>query len=160
MPALIVLLLVGAAAAQRPDSLLARMTLEEKLGQLNLLSAGGKASPEQVALVRRGLVGGLFNVIGTENTGAADRVATTESRLKIPMLFGLDVIHGFRTVFPVPLGMAASWDMDLIERAQTVAARESRAAGIHWTFAPMVDIARDARWGRIVEGAGEDPVLG
>src|SRR5437773_2468590 len=104
--ALLVMLPLGTAGAQSFDSLLARMTLEEKLGQLNLLSAGGKASPEQTTLVRRGLVGGLFNVIGTENTQAVDRVATTESRLKIPLLFGLDVIHGFRTIFPIPLAEA------------------------------------------------------
>ncbi len=160
MPALIALLLAGAAAAQSPDSLLARMTLEEKLGQLNLLSAGGKASPEQVALVRRGLVGGLFNVIGTDNTGAADRVATTESRLKIPLLFGLDVIHGFRTIFPIPLAEAGAFYPDLAEATARAAGREAAAAGINWTFAPMVDIARDPRWGRIAEGAGEDPYLG
>src|SRR5260221_3690694 len=93
----------SAAPAQNLDSLLARMTLEEKLGQLNLLSAGGRASPQQLDLARRGLLGGLFNVIGTENTQAANRVATTESRLKIPLLFRLDVIHGFRTTFPIPL---------------------------------------------------------
>ena len=159
MPALIALLLAGAAAAQSPDSLLARMTLEEKLGQLNLLSAGGRASPEQVALVRRGLVGGLFNVIGTENTGAADRVATTESRLKIPLLFGLDVIHGFRTIFPIPLAEAGAFDPELAEATARAAGREAAAAGINWTFAPMVDIARDPRWGRIAEGSGEDPYL-
>jgi beta-glucosidase len=160
MPALIVLLLVGTAAAQRPDSLLARMTLEEKLGQLNLLSAGGKASPEQVALVRRGLVGGLFNVIGTENTQAVDRVATAESRLKIPLLFGLDVIHGFRTIFPIPLAEAGAFDPELAEATARAAGREAAAAGINWTYAPMVDIARDPRWGRIAEGSGEDPYLG
>jgi beta-glucosidase len=160
MPALIVLLLVGTAAAQGPDSLLAAMTLEEKLGQLNLLSAGGKASPEQTALVRRGLVGGLFNVIGTENTRAVDRVATTESRLKIPLLFGLDVIHGFRTIFPIPLAEAGAFDPDLAEATARAAGREAAAAGINWTYAPMVDIARDPRWGRIAEGSGEDPYLG
>ena len=148
------------AAAQNLDSLLARMTLEEKLGQLNLLSAGGKASPEQTALVRRGLVGGLFNVIGTENTQAVDRVATTESRLKIPLLFGLDVIHGFRTIFPIPLAEAGAFDVDLAEATARAAGREAAAAGINWTYAPMVDIAHDPRWGRIAEGSGEDPYLG
>jgi beta-glucosidase len=151
---------LAVAPAQSPDSLLARMTLEEKLGQLNLLSAGGRASPEQTALVRRGLVGGLFNVIGTENTGAADRVATTESRLKIPLLFGLDVIHGFRTIFPIPLAEAGAFDPDLAEATARAAGREAAAAGINWTYAPMVDIARDPRWGRIAEGSGEDPYLG
>ena len=151
---------LATAPAQNVDSLLARMTLEEKLGQLNLLSAGGKASPEQTALVRRGLLGGLFNVIGTENTRAVDRVATTESRLKIPLLFGLDVIHGFRTIFPIPLAEAGAFDPELAEATARAAGREAAAAGINWTFAPMVDIARDPRWGRIAEGSGEDPYLG
>jgi beta-glucosidase len=160
LTALLALLPLGTAAAQNVDSLLAAMTLEEKLGQLNLLSAGGKASPEQTALVRRGLVGGLFNVIGTENTRAVDRVATTESRLKIPLLFGLDVIHGFRTIFPIPLAEAGAFDPELAEATARAAGREAAAAGINWTFAPMVDIARDPRWGRIAEGSGEDPYLG
>jgi beta-glucosidase len=159
------LLPLGAAASQTAtdrhiDSLLAAMTLEEKLGQLNLLSAGGKASPEQTALVRRGLVGGLFNVIGAENTQAVDRVATTESRLKIPLLFGLDVIHGFRTTFPIPLAEAGAFDPDLAEATARAAGREAAAAGINWTYAPMVDVAHDPRWGRIAEGSGEDPYLG
>jgi len=163
--ALLTLLPLGAAASQTAtdrhiDSLLAAMTLEEKLGQLNLLSAGGKASPEQTALVRRGLVGGLFNVIGTENTRAVDRVATTESRLKIPLLFGLDVIHGFRTIFPIPLAEAGTFDPELAEATARAAGREAAAAGINWTYAPMVDIARDPRWGRIAEGSGEDTYLG
>src|SRR5258706_5033145 len=136
------------------------MTLEEKLGQLNLLSAGGKASPQQLDLARRGLLGGLFNVIGTENTLAANRVATTESRLKIPLLFGLDVIHGFRTIFPIPLAEAGSFDPELAEATARAAGREAAAAGINWTYAPMVDIARDPRWGRIAEGSGEDTYLG
>jgi len=151
---------LATAPAQNVDSLLAHMTLEEKLGQLNLLSAGGKASPEQTALVRRGLVGGLFNVIGTENTRAVDRVATTESRLKIPLLFGLDVIHGFRTIFPIPLAEAGAFDPELAEATARAAGREAAAAGVNWTYAPMVDIARDPRWGRIAEGSGEDPYLG
>jgi len=160
LTALFVLLPVGTAPAQNPDSLLARMTLEEKLGQLNLLSAGGRASPQQVDLARRGLLGGLFNVIGTENTRAVDRVATTESRLKIPLLFGLDVIHGFRTIFPIPLAEASAFDPELAEATARAAGREAAAAGINWTYAPMVDIARDPRWGRIAEGSGEDPYLG
>jgi len=148
------------AGAQTFDSLLARMTLEEKLGQLNLLSVGGKTTPEQVALVRRGLVGGFLNVVGAENTRAVDRVATTESRLKIPLLFGLDVIHGFRTIFPIPLAEAGAFDPELAEATARAAGREAAAAGINWTYAPMVDIARDPRWGRIAEGSGEDPYLG
>src|SRR6185503_20376454 len=162
--ALFTLVPLAAAASQtatdrRIDSLLAAMTLEEKLGQLNLLSAGGRASPEQTALVRRGLVGGLFNVIGTENTRAVDRVATTETRLKIPLLFGLDVIHGFRTIFPIPLAEAGAFDPELAEATARAAGREAAAAGINWTYAPMVDIAHDPRWGRIAEGSGEDAYL-
>lgn len=148
------------AGAQTIDSLLARMTLEEKLGQLNLLSANGQAAPAQLDQVRQGLVGGLFNVIGASAMRAAQDVAVKESRLKIPLIFGLDVIHGYRTTFPIPLAEAASWDPELVEAAERVAAQEASAAGINWTYAPMVDIARDARWGRIAEGSGEDPYLG
>jgi beta-glucosidase len=148
------------AAAQNIDSLLARMTLEEKLGQLNLLSAGRRATPEQTDLVRRGLVGGFLNVVGAENAAAIERVATTESRLRIPLLFGLDVIHGFRTIFPIPLAEAGTFDPDAALATARMAGREAAAAGINWTFAPMVDIARDPRWGRIAEGSGEDPYLG
>ena len=148
------------AAAQNLDSLLARMTLEEKLGQLNLVSAGGRASPEQMQLVRAGKLGGLFNVIGAENTTPVQRIAVTESRLKIPLLFGLDVIHGFRTIFPIPLAEAGSFDPDIAEATARAAGLEAAAAGINWTYAPMVDIARDPRWGRIAEGSGEDPYLG
>jgi beta-glucosidase len=148
------------ARAQNPDSLLARMTLEEKLGQLNLLSAGRQATPEQTDLVRRGLVGGFLNVVGAENAAAIQRVATTESRLKIPLLFGLDVIHGFRTIFPIPLAEAGTFDPEAAQATARMAGREAAAAGINWTFAPMVDIARDPRWGRIAEGSGEDPYLG
>ena len=151
------------ANAQNLDSLLARMTLEEKLGQLNLLTAAGqngRASADQIALVRTGKVGGLFNVVGAENTAAAQRVAVTESRLKIPLLFGLDVIHGFRTIFPIPLAEAGSFDPEAAQATARAAGLEAAAAGINWTFAPMVDIARDPRWGRIAEGAGEDTYLG
>jgi beta-glucosidase len=148
------------AAAQKIDSLVSRMTLEEKLGQLNQLSVDNQPSPEQLALVRKGLVGSLFNLTGAAATRDAQHVAVTESRLHIPLIFGQDVIHGYRTVFPIPLGEAASWDPEVVEAAARVAAREAAAAGLHWTFAPMVDIARDPRWGRIAEGAGEDPYLG
>jgi beta-glucosidase len=146
--------------AQNLDSLLTRMTLEEKLGQLNLLSADGRASPQQLQLVRAGKLGGLFNVIGAENTTAAQRIAVTESRLKIPLLFGLDVIHGYRTIFPIPLGEASAFDPETAEATARAAGLEAAAAGINWTYAPMVDIARDPRWGRIAEGSGEDPYLG
>jgi len=153
-------LLASPAAAQNLDSLLGRMTLAEKLGQLNLLSANGQASPQQLQLVRAGKLGGLFNVIGAENTTPVQRVAVTESRRKIPLLFGLDVIHGYRTIFPIPLGEASSFDPDAAEATARAAGQEAAAFGINWTYAPMVDIARDPRWGRIAEGSGEDPYLG
>jgi beta-glucosidase len=142
---------------RRVDSLLALMTLEEKVGQLVQLS---DVSAESKALIRQGGVGSFLNVVGTDATRELQQIAVQESRLKIPLIFGLDVIHGFRTTFPIPLATACSWDLPLIERAERVAAIEATAAGVHWTFSPMVDIARDARWGRIAEGAGEDPYLG
>jgi beta-glucosidase len=154
------LLLVSAITTQNLDSLLTRMTVEEKLGQLNLLSADGRASPQQMQLVRAGKLGGLFNVIGAENTTPVQRIAVTESRLKIPLLFGLDVIHGYRTIFPIPLGEASAFDPEAAEATARAAGLEAAAAGINWTYAPMVDIARDPRWGRIAEGSGEDPYLG
>jgi len=158
---LILAVLVAApASAQNLDSLLARMTLEEKLGQLNLLSAGGRASPEQMQLVRAGKLGGLFNVMGAENTTPVQRIAVTESRLKIPLLFGLDVIHGYRAIFPIPLAEAGSFDPEAAEATARAAGQEAAAFGINWTYAPMVDIAHDPRWGRIAEGSGEDPYLG
>jgi len=136
------------------------MTLEEKLGQLNQLSVDGQPNAEQTTLVRKGLVGSLFNLTGAAATHDAQQVAVTESRLHIPLIFGQDVIHGYRTIFPIPLGEAASWDPEAVRAAAHVAAAEAAAAGLHWTFAPMVDIARDPRWGRIAEGSGEDPYLG
>ena len=166
LPAALVLCAVWPLSAQRPaaepkiDSLLARMTLEEKLGQLNQVSVDGQPNAEQMDLVRKGLVGSFLNLAGADATHAAQQVAVTESRLHIPLLFGLDVIHGYRTIFPIPLGEAASWDPEAVRAAAHVAATEASAAGVHWTFAPMVDIARDPRWGRIAEGSGEDPYLG
>src|SRR6266576_3706980 len=157
---ILAILLAAPASAQNLDSLLARMTLEEKLGQLNLLSANGRASPEQMQLVRSGKLGGLFNVIGAENTTPVQRIAVTESRLKIPLLFGLDVIHGYRMIFPIPLAEAGTFDPEVAEATARAAGVEAAAAGINWTYAPMVDIARDPRWGRIAEGSGEDPYLG
>ena len=143
------------------ETLLSRMTIEEKFGQLQQLSGQDlRATPEQLDLARKGLLGSLLNVRGAANVNAAQRAAVEASRLKIPLLFGFDVIHGYRTVFPIPLGQAASWDPESVERASAIAAAESRAAGINWTFAPMMDIARDPRWGRIAEGSGEDPFLG
>lgn len=147
------------------DSVLARLTLEEKLGQLNQVSGLGNptgpgGSPAGYEQIRRGQVGSFLNVVGADTTRKIQRIAVEESRAKIPLLFALDVIHGYRTTFPVPLGEAASWNPAAAERSARVAATEAAANGLHWTFAPMVDIARDPRWGRIVEGAGEDPYLG
>ncbi len=146
----------------RINALLARMTLEEKLGQLQQLDgeANGNFRPEHLQLAREGKLGSTLNVRGAQRTNELQRVAVNESRLKIPLIFGFDVIHGYRTIFPIPLGEAASWDPASVERAAGIAAAEARAAGVHWTFAPMVDIARDPRWGRIAEGSGEDPYLG
>ena len=155
----------GAAGAGRADrlvdSLLARMTPAEKLGQLNLISVDSdRASPAQLDSVRKGLVGGFLNLYGADATRAAQLVAVNESRLRIPLLFGFDVIHGYRTIFPIPLAEASSFDSAAVEATARGAAREASAAGVNWTFAPMVDIARDPRWGRIAEGSGEDPYLG
>jgi beta-glucosidase len=161
--------LVDPAVEKKIDALLAQMTLEEKIGQLNQYSSNldltgpAPSAGDQKRVydqVRGGQVGSLLNVIGADATRRAQQLAVEGSRLKIPLLFGLDVIHGYRTIFPVPLGEAASFDMALVERSARVAATEAAAAGQHWTFAPMLDIARDARWGRVMEGAGEDPYLG
>jgi beta-glucosidase len=157
------------AIEARIDALLARLTLEEKIGQMNqytsffdLTGPAPEAGTEKQRYeeVKQGRVGSMINVHGAEATRRAQELAVEGSRLGIPLIFGLDVIHGYRTIFPIPLGEAASFDLDAIEASARVAATEAAAAGIHWTFAPMVDIARDARWGRIMEGAGEDPYLG
>jgi beta-glucosidase len=147
---------------QQVNALLARMTLEEKLGQLQQLDgeSNGNFRPEHLDLIRKGLLGSTLNVRGAQRTNQVQRVAMNESRLKIPVLFGFDVIHGYRTIFPIPLAEAGSWDPLLAERSAAVAAQEANNAGVRWTFAPMLDIARDPRWGRITEGAGEDPYLG
>ncbi len=142
---------------QRVDALLREMTIEEKIGQLSQYTSNAPATLE---MVRRGEVGSLFNVTGAENVNAAQRIAVERSRLKIPLLFGYDVIHGYRTIFPVPIASASSFDPVLIQESERVAAKEASAGGVKWTFAPMVDIARDPRWGRMIEGAGEDPYLG
>lgn len=149
--------------AERADALLATMTLEEKAGQLSqyFYFGGWTAQTDLVdAQVRSGRAGSLLFIADPRETNRLQRLAVEESRLGIPLLFGFDVIHGLRTIAPVPLAMAATWDPTLYEQVQATAAREARAVGIHWTFAPMLDIARDPRWGRIVEGAGEDPYLG
>jgi beta-glucosidase len=144
------------------SALLSHMTLAEKLGQLQQLdgTAEGDYRPEHLDLVRRGLLGSTLNVRGVRRTSELQHVAVNDSRLRIPLLFAYDVIHGYRTIFPVPLGESASWDSEGVEQDAAIAAAEAAAAGVRWTFAPMVDIARDPRWGRIVEGSGEDPFLG
>ncbi|CAD7797109.1 Beta-glucosidase BoGH3B [Chryseobacterium aquaeductus] len=147
------------------DALLAKMTLDEKIGQLNLPSSGdfttGLAKSSDIGKkVEQGLVGGLFNIKGAEKIKAVQKVAVENSRLKIPLIFGMDVIHGYETTFPIPLGLAASFDMNLVQQSARVAAREAAADGINWTFSPMVDISREPRWGRVSEGSGEDPYLG
>ncbi|HLR25466.1 MAG TPA: glycoside hydrolase family 3 N-terminal domain-containing protein, partial [Fodinibius sp.] len=146
------------------DSVLNLMTLEEKVGQMTLFTSdlattGPTIRDDYVKLIKEGKVGALFNAYGTEYTTKLQKMATEETRLGIPLLFGYDVIHGFRTIFPIPLGIASSWNTELAELSARVSARESAASGLHWTYAPMVDIARDARWGRIAESAGEDPYL-
>ena len=150
---------------QRVDSLMTLMTLQEKIGQLNLPSAGdittGQAENADIALkIEKGLVGGLFNIRSATKIKEVQRIAVEKSRLKIPLFFGMDVIHGYESVFPIPLGLSCTWDLELIEKSARIAAQEATADGINWTFAPMVDIARDARWGRISEGSGEDTYLG
>jgi beta-glucosidase len=147
------------------DALMKKMTLEEKIGQLNLPGSGdivtGQASNSDIGKkIKEGKVGGLFNIKSVEKIKAVQKVAVEESRLKIPMIFGMDVIHGYETVFPIPLGLSCTWDMKLVENSARIAAVEASADGINWTFSPMVDICRDARWGRIAEGSGEDPYLG
>lgn len=146
------------------DDLMGKMTLEEKIGQLNLPSAGdivtGQAQSSDIASkIKQGQVGGLFNVKGVDKIREIQRVAVEESRLGIPLLFGMDVIHGYETVFPIPLGLAATWDMEAVELSARIAAVEASSDGICWTFSPMVDLSRDPRWGRVSEGAGEDPFL-
>jgi len=149
--------LTNAAIEHRIDVLVKQMTLQEKAGQLAQYDG---ASDKNLELVKEGKAGSLFNVLGAEKVNAVQRIAVEQSRLKIPLLFGYDVIHGYRTIFPVPIASAGSFDPALIEQAERVAAKEASAEGVKWAFAPMVDISRDPRWGRMVEGAGEDPYLG
>lgn len=146
-------------------ALMTKMTLEEKIGQLNLPTSGdittGQANSSDVAKkIMEGKVGGLFNIKSVQKIREVQKVAIEKSRLKIPLLFGMDVIHGYETTFPIPLGLSCTWDMNLIQRSARIAAQEASADGINWTFSPMVDIARDPRWGRVSEGSGEDPYLG
>jgi beta-glucosidase len=147
------------------NTLMKKMTLEEKIGQLNLVTPGGAVTGSVVSKdvdqkIRNGQVGGLFGITGPDKIRRAQDIAVKNSRLHIPLLFGLDVIHGHRTIFPIPLGLSSSWDTALIKRSARIAANEATADGLNWVFSPMVDIARDPRWGRIAEGNGEDPFLG
>lgn len=146
-------------------NLMGKMTLDEKIGQLNLSGAGDVTTGETTSSdihqkIRDGKVGGLLNVKSVSKIRAVQKIAVEESRLKIPLLFGMDVIHGYQTIFPIPLGLSCSWDIKLIEQSARIAAQEASADGLCWTFAPMVDISRDPRWGRVSEGSGEDPYLG
>lgn len=150
----------------KAKALLAKMTTEEKIGQLNLVTPGGGVATGSVVSqdvetkIKKGQVGGLFGIFGPEKVRQAQDLAVKNSRLHIPLIFGLDVIHGHKTIFPIPLGLSSSWDLGLIEKSARIAATEASADGLQWAFSPMVDIARDARWGRISEGNGEDPWLG
>lgn len=150
----------------KAKALMAKMTIEEKIGQLNLIIPGGAAVTGSVVStdvenkIRKGMVGGLFGITSPEKVRKAQELAVNGSRLHIPLIFGLDVIHGHKTIFPIPLGLSTSWDLGLIEQSARIAAKEATADGLNWAFSPMVDIARDARWGRISEGSGEDPYLG
>ena len=155
-----------AVIEKKIDQLLAKMTLEEKIGQMTQYNGNSsvtgpiKAIPSQVEDIKNGKVGSMLNVTGAENTRELQKLAVENSRLKIPLIFGLDVIHGYKTIFPIPLAEAASWDLKAIEESARIGAIEATSAGINWTFAPMVDIASDPRWGRVMEGAGEDPYYG
>jgi beta-glucosidase len=170
---LLAVLTIGVTATHAQDAkmqtfvsnLMAKMTLDEKLGQLNLPGAGdittGQARSSDIAKkISEGKVGGLFNIKSVAKIREVQKVAVEQSRLKIPLIFGMDVIHGYETEFPIPLGLSCSWDLDEVEKSARIAATEASADGICWTFSPMVDIARDPRWGRIAEGNGEDPYLG
>ena len=165
------LLLTGAVSAQNQemdkfvDGLMSRMTLHEKIGQLNLQVAGdittGQAQDSEVSgKIKAGEIGGVFNLKGVDKIKALQKLAVEKSRLGIPLLVGMDVIHGYETIFPIPFALSCSWDLNAIERAAQIAAKEATADGINWVFSPMVDICIDARWGRISEGNGEDPYLG
>ena len=154
---------------RKVDSVLVIMTLEEKIGQLNQYNGfwdiTGPAPKEGLAAkkyqdLKKGLVGSMLNVKGVKDVRALQKIAVEQTRLHIPLLFGFDVIHGYKTISPIPLAEAASWDLEAIQKSAAIAAEEASAVGINWTFAPMVDVSRDPRWGRVMEGAGEDPYLG
>ena len=152
---------------QKVDSVLALMTLQEKIGQMNQYASSwdvtgppsNVSDNEKLEILKNGGVGSMLNVLSVKATREAQKLVMENSRLKIPLIFGYDVIHGYKTIFPTPLGESASWDLEIIKKSAAVAAKETAAAGVHWTFAPMLDVSRDARWGRIMEGSGEDPYL-
>ncbi len=156
------------ALDRRVDSLISLMTLEEKIGQMNQYNgfwdvtgpapAEGNASQKYENL-RKGFVGSMLNITGVEEVRKVQKIAVEETRLGIPLIIGFDMIHGMKTMSPIPLAEAASWDLDAIEKSSQIGSREAAAMGVNWTFAPMVDVSRDARWGRVMEGAGEDPYL-
>ncbi len=155
----------GHASNSLVDDLMSKMTIEEKIGQLNLVTPGGTVTGEIVSKdveskIKEGKVGGIFGIRGADKTRRVQEIAVKETRLHIPLIIGLDVIHGHQTIMPIPLGLSCSWDMELIKETARTAAKEATADGIMWAYSPMVDIARDPRWGRIAEGAGEDPFLG
>src|ERR1700680_4386493 len=157
--------LVDGNLDKKVETLLHNMTLEEKVGQLVQYSAGQPTGPgtgrtDYNDMIQKGEIGALFNITNAHDSNTFQHIAVEKSRLRIPLVFGLDVIHGFRTEFPIPLGLASTWDPEIVQKAARVAAREASATGIRWAFSPMVDIARDARWGRMAEGSGEDPYLG
>lgn len=173
----LILLVLAACTNNQPESgdtemdrfiseLMGKMTIQEKIGQLNLVTpgvgilTGSVVSTDVEAKIKAGNVGGIFGIYGPEKLRQAQKLAVEESRLGIPMIFGSDVIHGYKTTFPIPLGLSFSWDMELIEKTAQIAAKEATADGIFWNFSPMVDVSRDPRWGRISEGSGEDPFLG
>jgi beta-glucosidase len=168
--ALAILLWASVCAQQKPmnayvNELMSKMTIDEKIGQLNLVTPGGAVTGSVVSSdvdnkIRKGQVGGLFGITGPDKIRKAQDIAVNSSRLHIPLIFGLDVIHGHRTIFPIPLGLSCSWDLPMIEQSARLAAKESTADGLNWVYSPMVDIARDPRWGRVAEGSGEDPYLG
>ncbi|MFB2120336.1 beta-glucosidase BglX [Parapedobacter sp. 2B3] len=164
LPALQVKAQSGADMDRFIDELMQQMTIEEKIGQLNLVTAGEVTTGSVVstgveAKIKEGKIGGIFSMTTPKRIRAAQELAVNQSRLKIPLIFGLDVIHGYKTIFPIPLGLAATWDLGLIEETARISAVEAAADGLNWTFSPMVDVSRDARWGRISEGSGEDTYL-
>jgi len=147
-------------AAHFVDDLLAKMTLEEKVGQMSQVALNTPDKALRDERILKGEVGSFLFITDPKEINRLQHLAVEKSRLHIPLIFGYDVIHGFRTIYPVPIALAASWDPAQVEKVQSMAAREASSVGVNWTFAPMVDIARDPRWGRIMEGAGEDPYLG